>query len=138
MDTKHGNKLINRNQYKEWVYDSTDPYVLPNEGAEGYVEHPNGTVLGILSSHNNIMLNDTLNMVVLEEKSSAITDDQKWLRGTSDNNDWFTLTNPKSGKVLTATSSSALSIEGKSLILIKNFSKFHVSLYFPMFSCFVT
>ena len=105
MDTKHGNKLINRNQYKKWLYDSTDPYVLPNEGATGYVEHPNGMVLGILSNTT----------VVLEEKSSAITDDQKWLRGTGDNNDWFTLTNPKSGKVLTATSSSALSIEGKSL-----------------------
>ena len=102
MDTKHSDKLINRN-FLHWPFESTDPYVLPNEGTEGYVEHSDGMVLSILSDST----------VVLKEKSSPISDDQKWLRGALDANDWFTLTNPKSGKVLTAPSTTTLSIEGK-------------------------
>ena len=102
MDGKHGDTLINRN-FLPWTYTNSAPYVLPDEGKEGFIEHPNGTVLSILSD-------DT---VVLQAKSSPISDDQKWLRGALDANDWFTLTNPKSGKVLTAPSTSTLSIEGK-------------------------
>lgn len=105
MDRKHGNKLINRN-FKNWPYETTiettatNPYVIPNEGEEGYIQHPNGRVLGILSN----------NTVVLEEKNLT-SDNQKWLRGTLDVNEWFTFTNPKSGKLLTATLST-LTIEG--------------------------
>ena len=106
MDGKHGDTLINRN-FLPWAYDNTAPYVLPDEGKEGFIEHPNGTVLSILSD-------DT---VVLQEKSSPISDEQKWLRGEKDANDWFTFTNPKSGKVLTAyfsTDPRSLTIEGNS------------------------
>ena len=55
------------------------------------------------------------NTVVLEEKSSELNEEQKWFRGTNDVNDWFTFTNPKSGKVLTATGwdgVNTLTIEG--------------------------
>ena len=86
--------------WKAWQ--QTDPYFVSEEGAEGYIQHPNGTVLSILSD----------NTVVLEEKSSELNDEQKWLRGTNDANDWFTFTNPKSGKVLTATFTDTLTIEG--------------------------
>ena len=50
-------------------------------------------------THESFLSDDT---VVLQEKSSPISDEQKWLRGEKDANDWFTFTNPKSGKVLTA------------------------------------
>ena len=104
MDGKHGDTLINRN-FRPWTYDNTAPYVLPDEGKAGFIEHPNGTVLSILSD-------DT---VVLQEKSSPTSDEQKWQRGEKDANDWFTFTNPKSGKVLTAyfsTDPRSLTIEG--------------------------
>ena len=100
-----GNKLINRN-FQSWPYESTsnktatDPYVVPDVGEEGYIQHPNGTVLTLLSD----------NTVVLEEKSST-SNNQKWLRGELDVNEWFTFTNPKTGKLLTATTST-LTIEG--------------------------
>ena len=48
VDAKHSDKLINRN-FLHWPFESVDPYVLPNGGTEGYVEHSNGMVLSILS-----------------------------------------------------------------------------------------
>ena len=119
IDAKHGSKLINRN-FLHWPFESTEPYVLPNEGTEGYIEHPDGMVLGILSNTT----------VVLEEKSSPISDEQKWLRGSMDANDWFTLTNPKSGKVLTAPSLTTLSVESKPHFLKNIFPNPKSILYF--------
>ena len=105
MDEKHGSKFINRN-FQHWLFENTAPYKLPEAGKEGYIEHPDGKVFSVLS-------NET---VVLEEKNSEKDDDQKWLRSRGDANDWFMLTNPKSGKVLTAEFSSKLTIEGNSIL----------------------
>ena len=128
MDTRHG--LINRNTVRNaWPYDKnfTDAFSLPNEGVEGYIEDATGKVLGILSDKT----------VVLEERSSPVSDDQIWLKGAMDANEWFTFTNPKSGKVLTATSTSTLSIESKP-ISSKILFHLQIQLKFLIFPCFVT
>ena len=74
--------------YKKWT--------LPAEGEEGYIQESNGKVLGVLNGSTE---SDT--EVVLQSKNETMKGGQMWLRGPANSYGWFTLTNPKSNKLLT-------------------------------------
>ena len=54
-------------------------------------------------------------VINLTEKDDPISDHQIWLRSTHDENSWFTLTNPHSGKILTASGATDLTVTGRYL-----------------------
>ena len=59
-------------------------WILPKEGTEGYIEdQTSGKVLAFQE-----------NEVILEDKENPISDKQKWNRGISDENGWFSLEKP--------------------------------------------
>ena len=58
------------------------------------------------------LVNNVLN---LSEKDDPISGQQIWLRSTHDENGWFTLTNPHSGKILTASSATDMTVTGRYL-----------------------
>ena len=55
-------------------------------------------------------------MINLSEKDDPISGQQIWLRSTHDENGWVTLTNPHSGKILTASSATVLTVTGRYLL----------------------
>ena len=63
-------------------------------------------------SANIIILGNVIN---LSEKDDPISDQQIWQRSTHDENGWFTLTNPHSGKILTASGATDLALTGRYL-----------------------
>ena len=87
-------KLTNRNfnfEHKDIAWN------IPASGATGYIEDiATGNVLGRHEAWNN-------GTIVLEAKTLPESDEQKWVRGKSDANDWFTFTHAVSGKVLAST-----------------------------------
>ena len=46
-------------------------------------------------------------------KDLSIADEQKWVRSCDVGNGYFTLTNPCSGKLLTAKDEASVTVEGK-------------------------
>ena len=60
----------------------------------------------------NIISGLVNNVINLIEKDDPISDQQIWLRSIHDENGWFTLTNPHSGKILTASGSTDLTVTG--------------------------
>ena len=52
-------------------------------------------------------------MINFSEKNDPISDQQIWLRSTHDENGWFTLTNPHSGKIVTASGATKLIVTGR-------------------------
>ena len=54
-------------------------------------------------------------MINLTEKDDPISDQQIWLRSTNDENGWFTLTSPHSGKIVTASGATDLTLTGRYL-----------------------
>ena len=78
-----------------WKY-SDKVWNLPSEGEVGIIEdQASGKVLNILEEINGTE-------VILDDKTEPISDGQKWVRGKANAEHWYTLTNVKSGKVLTA------------------------------------
>ena len=75
-------------------------------------------------SSNIIILGLGNNVINLTEKDEPISDQQIWLRSTHDENGWFTLTNPHSGKILTASGSADLTVTGT------DYSFAHLKLFF--------
>ena len=71
-------------------------WMLPAEGEKGYIQESNGNVLGVLDESTE---SDT--EVVLQSKNESMKGGQIWLRGPANSYGWFTLTNPKSNKLLT-------------------------------------
>ena len=71
-------------------------WMLPAEGEEGYIKESSGKVLGLLDGSTE---SDT--EVVLQSKNESMKGGQIWLRGPANSYGWFTLTNPKSNKLLT-------------------------------------
>ena len=55
------------------------------------------------------------NVINFTEKDDPISDKQIWLRSTHDEIGWFTLTNPHSGKILTASGATDLTVTGRYL-----------------------
>ena len=51
-------------------------------------------------------------ILLLTGKNDSITNQQIWLRSTTDENGWFTMTNLASGKVLTASSTADVIVTG--------------------------
>ena len=86
-------KLENRS-IENWKYQDLT-WNLPDEGTEGNIEdQTSGKVLGIQNDE-----------IVLEDKEVPLSDRQKWLRGTNDEDGWFSMKKP-----LTYTSPGDLSI----------------------------
>lgn len=77
-------------------------------------------IYGLLHSHLNLQillfLDLVSNVINLSGKDDPISSQQIWLRSTNDENDWFTLTNPNSGKILTASSATDLTVTGRYLL----------------------
>ena len=64
------------------------------------------------------------NEVVLEAKDDQKIDAQTWIRCTTDAQGWFALKNPTSGRFLTATSFSRLTITGKLISIVNDFTSY--------------
>ena len=92
----HDKKLINHGDESSGSL-LNKYWTLPEENAEGYIE-ASDKVLGIKNS--TVCLSQSQD-VRLEARIVAISEKQKWHRGTANENGWFLLTNPHSGKVLT-------------------------------------
>ena len=103
-------KLINKNG--NWIYQD-NTWTITAEGSVGNIEdQSSGKVLGLLNDGK-----DMGTLVILESKKRSLcSEGQKWLRDMNDENGWFRLKNPLSGKVLTAQTSSIIALTGKERI----------------------
>ena len=77
-------------------------YFQSTDCCEGYVEDGSGKVIGL---HSGIEAQP-------QSKDQSIADQQKWVRSCDIGNDYFTLTNPISGKLLTAKDETSVTAEG--------------------------
>ena len=93
----NGNLLIN----KAGKWRSNSGWQLPPEGSAGY----------IINLNTNMSLNIVNRKEIIEEYLDN-TPRQNWNIGKADREGYFTITNPASGKVLTANSKDRLTIEG--------------------------
>ena len=83
-----------------WQLNDTQ-WTLPPQGAEGVIETKNSSkVLGI-----DNLTPESGSDVLLESLDTKKSDVQKWILEQSDEQGWFTITNPKSGLILTAQKS---------------------------------
>ena len=81
---------------------------IPAESYNGGIEDQgSGVVLGLL---DNATVHGS--MVDLQDKMRSLSESQRWTRGLADRSGWFKLKNPISGRVLTAQTSSTLTISG--------------------------
>ena len=80
-------------------------YYSSTDCCEGYLEDVSGNVLGLKSKCSGIEAQPQL-------KDLSIADEQKWVRSCDVGNGYFTLTNPHSGKLLTATAEASVTVEG--------------------------
>ena len=101
-----------------WQF-SNSQWSLPMEGAEGVIEIKNSsegetnkpTVLGIQN-----LTPESGSDVHLEPFDTTKSDVQKWLIGDSDEQGWFTITNPKTGVMLSALEpGKSAKVKGKRL-----------------------
>ena len=97
--------LMNKNG--SWMYQDK-VWNIPAESYNGGIEdQDSGDVLGLLDDatvHGS--------KVDLQDKMRSLSESQRWTRGTADRSGWFKLKNPLSGRVLTAQTSSTLTISG--------------------------
>ena len=100
-------KLMNKNG--DWIYQD-NAWTITAEGSVGNIEdQSSGKVLGLLNDGK-----DMGTLVILESKKRSLcSEGQKWLRDMNDEDGWFRLKNPLSGKVLTAQTSSIIALTGK-------------------------
>ena len=87
---------------------------LPVEGAKGYIEALDDEVLGVVD------LNNPYSEVKLEAKIIPISEEQNWHRGNANENGWFLLKNPHTGKVLTKVGNSYTTIDGNIICTLKS------------------
>ena len=106
-----------------WQFNNTQ-WTLPLPGIEGVIETKNSSkVLGI----DNLTPESGSN-VLLESLDTKKSDVQKWFVEQSDEQGWFTITNPKSGLILTAQKSDKpAKVKGRRAkcfiyLLLKSFS----------------
>ena len=109
-------KLINKNG--NWMYQD-NTWTITAEGSVGNIEdQSSGKVLGLLNDGK-----DMGTLVILESKKRSLcSEGQKWLRDMNDEDGWFRLKNPLSGKVLTAQTSSIIALTGK----LKKVVNYHI------------
>ena len=97
--------LMNKNG--SWIYQDKE-WHIPAESYDGGIEdQDSGFVLGLLD--NNTVHGS---MVDLQDKMRSLSESQRWTRGIADRSGWFKLKNPLSGRVLTAQTSSTITISG--------------------------
>ena len=101
-------------------------------GAEGVIEIKNSSE-GEIKTNKPIVLGienmtpESGSDVVLEPFDTTKSDLQKWLIGDIDEHGWFTITNPKSGLILTAKPDKSAQVKGKRTnILPDNFKSFYL------------
>ena len=108
--------LMNKNG--SWMYQDK-AWNIPAESYDGGIENQDsGDVLGLL---DNATIHGS--MVDLQDKMRSLSESQRWTRDIADRSGWFKLKNPLSGKVLTAPTSSILTISGikeKNIRMIKD------------------
>ena len=80
-------------------------YFLPTDCCEGYLEDGSGEVMGLQSGIE----------AQPQTKDQSIADEQKWVKSCDVGNGYFTLTNPISGKLLTAKDETSVTVEGNYL-----------------------
>ena len=101
---RYANKSL-QNKAGNWKYEDIT-WLLPSEGQEGAIEDSNsGKVLGFKKKN-----------VKLEKWNSSQNKKQRWLIGSKDKYDYFTITNPETGRILSAKNKKKrmkLTIEGK-------------------------
>ena len=92
------------NKYSYWEFESEtwDEIIASEEDKETIFQSEKGDVLTIEES-----------IVILKKNGS---DDQKWIKGKSDADGWFTLKDPITKKFLTNNQTSTI-IEGKKIRL---------------------
>ena len=89
-----------------WQF-SNAQWALPMGGAEGVIEIKNSSE-GKIETNKPIVLGienttpESGSDVVLELFDTTKNDVQKWLIGDNDEDGWFTITNPKTGLMLSA------------------------------------
>ena len=88
-------KLVNKNG--DWIYHD-NAWTITAEGSVGNIEdQSSGKVLGLLNDGKEMGT-----LVILESKKRSLcSEGQKWLRDMNDEDGWFRLKNPLSGKFLT-------------------------------------
>ena len=106
-----------------WEFSDTQ-WTLPLQGEEGVIETKHSSeVLGI----ENIIPKSG-SVVHLESLDAKKSDVQTWLINESNEQDWFTITNPKSGLILTAKPDKSAQVKGKMAnILPDNFKSFYLT-----------
>ena len=97
---------------------------LPVEGAKGYIEALDDEVLGVVD------LNNPYSEVKLEAKIIPISEEQNWHRGNANENGWFLLKNPHTGKVLTKVGNSYTTIDGNKIVQLICILNYQVDLIF--------
>ena len=96
-----------------WEHLNKHSLTIPKaNGEKDYIEVTNKdgsvSVLGVQNSAT-----DTRGLkVIFKKERTPNCDEQKWLRGPSDPNGWFTLKNVKSEKFLTAANATTTIITG--------------------------
>ena len=103
-----------------WQF-SNAQWALPMVGAEGVIEIKNSSE-GEIKTNKPIVLGienmtpESGSDVVLEPFDTTKSDLQKWLIGDIDEHGWFTITNPKTGVMLSALEpGKSAKVKGKRL-----------------------
>ena len=96
-------RLENGNNGK-WKF-TEKTWFIPEEQSHGSInDYSTGLVLGDMG--------DGTDSVVLQEQSNPLSDGQIWTRSTYDEDGFFTLKNPSSGRVLTSSSITSITAKG--------------------------
>ena len=94
-----------------WMY-GNKIWIIPTENSIGFIKDVStGKVLSHLGDASD-------SSVILEEETDPLSEGQKWIRSSFDENGFFTFKNPSSDKVLTSSSVTSISLEG---IALKHF-----------------
>ena len=95
------------NKNGSWMYQDKKWHITAESYDGGIEDQDSGDVLGLLD--NATVLGSKVD---LQNKMRALGESQRWTRGIADRSGWFKLKNPLSGRVLTAQTSSTLTISG--------------------------
>ena len=88
-----------------WMY-GNKIWIIPTENSIGFIKDVStGKVLSHLGDASD-------SSVILEEETDPLSEGQKWIRSSFDENGFFTFKNPSSDKVLTSSSATSISLEG--------------------------
>ena len=101
-------KLENGNNGK-WKF-TEKTWFIPEEQSDGCIKDYS---TGLVLSHLGHGIDSA---VVLEEENNPLSDGQIWTRSTYDEDGFFTLKNPSSGRVLTSSSITSITAKGMEIL----------------------